>query len=87
MGPAAVASLGESHLQTRLDLSESISVLRDGLVLGDLGGLSGGPVMVWRTGPVLHAELVGVAVEYQESLDLLYVRRATCLDRNGSLVG
>ncbi len=87
VGTADVASVSEKSLMTRLDLAESVSVIREGLVLGSIGGLSGGPVFAWRSGPVLRAELVGFAVEYQETFDLLCVRRATCLDANGILLG
>ena len=85
-GTAEIAALGESHLVTRMAFDEAEVAIRDGLVLGSLGGLSGGPVFVWRPGVLLLTELVGFATEYQDDLDLLYVRRANCLLENGVIV-
>ncbi len=84
-GASPVSAIGDLHLVTRIEAEECVAAIRGGLVLGSLGGLSGGPVFVWRTAPILFAELVGFAMEYQETLDLLYIRRATCLDRAGRL--
>jgi hypothetical protein len=56
------------------------------LDLRPLGGLSGGPVFVWRRGVIARAELIGFIKEYQENLDLLYVRRANCITVDGILV-
>jgi hypothetical protein len=50
-----------------------------------LGGLSGGPVFVWRKTPILIAELVGFIYEYQESLDLMLVRSAAVIRADGTL--
>lgn len=85
-GTSEIAALGERHLVTRLALDECESAIRDGLVIGSLGGLSGGPVFVWRPGAILRTELVGFATQYQESFDLLYVRRATCISEDGRIV-
>lgn len=85
-GTAEIASLAERHFYTRLALEEAEVAIRDGLVLGSLGGLSGGPVFAWRPGLVLRAELVGFAIEYQQDLDLLYVRRATSVAEDGQLL-
>jgi hypothetical protein len=54
-------------------------------VFGFLGGLSGGPVFAWRKTPVLVAELVGFIYEYQESLDLMFVRSAAVIREDGRL--
>ena len=85
-GTTAVASRGgPTHFYTRIDLEDSIvgGVRPD--VSDDLGGLSGGPVFVWRKTPILVAELVGIIKEYQADLDLMYVRRASCLRSVGTL--
>lgn len=81
-----VESLAEQHLWTSLRLSESIIDRDPNLELGSLGGLSGGPVFAWRKTPILIAELVGFITEYQEGLDLLHVRRACCINADGTLV-
>jgi hypothetical protein len=86
-GASPVSALGERHLMTRIEPEECVAAIRGGLVMGSLGGLSGGPVFVWRTGPILVAELIGFAIEYQETLDLLYIRRAVCLESDGGLHG
>jgi len=36
--------------------------------------MSGGPVFVWRRGLIVNAELIGFIVEYQQNIDLLYMR-------------
>jgi hypothetical protein len=53
-GTSEIAALGEYHLFTRLAIAECESAIRDGLVLGSLGGLSGGPVFAWRPGLLLQ---------------------------------
>ena len=84
-GAGPVSSIGDQHLVTRIEFEECVAAIRDGLVMGSIGGLSGAPVFVWRSKPILFAELVGFVTEYQESLDLLYVRRANCLQIDGGL--
>ena len=59
--------------------------INHGLVLGSLGGMSGGPVFAWRIKPILRAELVGFIYEYHEGFDLLGIRDAAALKRDGSL--
>lgn len=82
-GAGEVTSVGERHVYTRLRLDECITAIRDGKVIGSLGGLSGSPVWVWRK---LHAELVGMVVEYEPRNDLLYIRRTAVLDPAGRLL-
>lgn len=84
-GASPVSSIGDQHLVTRIEFEECVAAIRGGLVMGSIGGLSGGPVFVWRSKPVLFAELIGFVTEYQENLDLLYVRRANCLQVDGGL--
>jgi hypothetical protein len=85
VGTTEVASLGSTHLVTRIELEKCVSsgVLPE--VTEDLGGMSGGPVFVWRKGVLVSAELIGVIYEYQASLDLLYVRRLACVRPDGTL--
>lgn len=85
-GTTAVDSLGDHHLVTRIQFDECVSDIAQGLVLGSLGGLSGGPVFAWRKTPILIAELIGFITEYQESFDLMYIRRASCISEAGYLV-
>lgn len=51
-GATPVESSGDKHLVTRIKIEECVVDLRDGLVLGSLGGLSGGPVFAWRKTPI-----------------------------------
>jgi len=81
-GAGEVTSVREDYLYTRFRLDDCIIAARDGLVASDLGGLSGGPVWAWRP---LHLELVGFVKEYQPDYDLLYVRRALVVSRDGTL--
>jgi hypothetical protein len=82
---AVVSRGGPTHLYTQVNLDQSIMSGVRPDIAEDLGGVSGGPVFVWRKTPVLIAELVGIVVEYQSSLDLLYVRRAACLRHDGTI--
>jgi hypothetical protein len=84
-GASGVHSVGTSYLYTRVEPKECLAALEDRLVIGSLGGLSGGPVFVWRTGLVVTAEFVGIVSEYQETYDLLYVARANCVQEDGTL--
>jgi hypothetical protein len=85
VGTSEVASLGANHLVTRIELDKCISSGVLPQVTEDLGGMSGGPVFVWRKGLVVTAELVGVMYEYQPSLDLMRVRRLNCIRPDGTL--
>jgi hypothetical protein len=80
-----VHAVGTNYLYTRIEPEECVAALEDRLVIGSLGGLSGGPVFVWRVGPVVTAEFVGIVTEYQEIYDLLYVTRADCVQPDGTL--
>jgi hypothetical protein len=84
-GTSEVASLGAAHLVTRLELEKCISSGVLPQVTEHLGGMSGGPVFVWRKSLLVTAELIGAIYEYQASLDLLYVRRLSCLRSDGTL--
>jgi hypothetical protein len=85
-GAAEVVSVRDSQLATTVQIEQCINQLNHGLVLGSLGGLSGGPVFAWRKTPVLHAELIGFIYEYQETFDLMLVRLALlCHLRSGAL--
>jgi hypothetical protein len=48
----------------------------------DWGGLSGGPVFMWRG---LVPELIGIVCEYQPSLDLLRIRCSNVIRTDGTL--
>jgi hypothetical protein len=77
--------MGDQHLVTRIELGECVLAIRGGLVMGSIGELSLAQCFVWRSKPILFAELIGFVPEHQESLDLLYVRRANCLQVDGGL--
>ena len=85
-GATGVDARGDRHLVTRIQIQQCLVDINRGLVTGSLGGLSGGPVFAWRKSPVLFAELVGFIIEYQEALDLMYIRRASCMNEAGQLV-
>lgn len=85
VGTAEVSSLGSTHLATRIELEQSVVSGVLPKVTEDLGGMSGGPVFVWRTGHIVRAELVGAIYESQASFDLMLVRRFNCIRRDGTL--
>jgi hypothetical protein len=85
-GTGEVLSVGEDHIVTTVQIKDCITQINHGRVWGSLGGLSGGPVFVWRKTPLLVAELVGFIYEYQESLDLMLVRAAKVLREDGTFV-
>lgn len=84
-GAAEVVSVREQQIASTVQLQDCVTQINHGLVMGSLGGLSGGPVFAWRKQPVLHAELIGFIFEYQESLDLMLVRSASVIREDGTL--
>ena len=85
VGAGAVASVGDSHIATRFDLQSCKVQINSGKVWGSMGGMSGGPVFVWRKTPILIAELVGFIYEYNEPYDILRVRLARVLGTDGCI--
>lgn len=84
-GASKVLSVGEDYIVTTIQLGKCITQITEGIILGSLGGLSGGPVFVWRTKPILIAELVGFMYEFHEKWDLMRVRAAKVIREDGSL--
>jgi hypothetical protein len=85
-GANEVHSVREDHIVTRIQVEQCIAKINDAKVLGSLGGLSGGPVFAWRKERLLHAEIIGFIYEYQDSLDLMYIRTANVLNQDGTFV-
>ena len=85
-GAAVIESVGDEHFCARLALDESSYLIRHNDTLGCAGGLSGAPVFVWRNSVILTVELVGFVYEYEPTFDLLYIRRARCIDADGTLL-
>ena len=54
----------------------------DGLDLHKLGGLSGGPVFIYRN---IYWEFIGMIYEFSENFDLMYVRPASLLLEDGTI--
>ena len=54
----------------------------------ELGGMSGGPVLQERTSTsgIITLEVVGFIYEYEDNLDALLIRPATCLNEDGTLI-
>lgn len=84
-GASQVKSVQDRGLVTAIEFEECVTQVNFEKKLGSLGGMSGGPVFVWRTAPILVAELVGFIYEYQESLDLLMVRSAGVVHEDGRI--
>jgi len=84
-GAAEVVSVRDNFIVTTVQIADCITQINHGKVWGSLGGLSGGPVFVWRKTPILIAELVGFIYEYQESLDLMFVRSANVIGIDGRI--
>jgi len=85
-GTGEVLSVGDDKIVTTIQIQNCITQINNGKVLGSLGGLSGGPVFVWRKTPILVAELVGFIYEYQEKLDLMFVRAAKVIREDGTFI-
>jgi hypothetical protein len=85
-GASEVLSVQPDRITTAIQIDDCISQINHGVVLGSLGGISGGPVFAWRKHSFLIAELVGFIYEYQEALDLLFVRSAAVLDDTGLVI-
>lgn len=85
-GASQVYSIGDEHIVTRIQIEQCITEINNGKVLGSLGGLSGGPVLAWRKETLLRAEIIGFIYEYQDSLDLMYIRAAKVMHQDGSFV-
>ena len=84
-GAASVESVSEDRICSRLALDEVTYFVRHRDAFQSAGGLSGAPVFAWRRGVLLTAELVGFVYEYQEAFDLLFIRRASCIQASGKL--
>ncbi len=85
-GASPIRSVHSTYFYTRLEIDSAIRAGVGRHDLGPLSGLSGGPVFVWRRGPVLRAELVGFVTEYAKEYDLFHVRRSTCIASDGTLI-
>jgi hypothetical protein len=83
-GAAGVYSVGETHFYSRLEIEVSEGKTYYNKKIVDLGGMSGGPVLRWRSGQV-RPDLVGFITEYQASLDLLHIRSSSVLESDGRL--
>ncbi|MFL6214220.1 MAG: hypothetical protein ACJ74J_10065 [Blastocatellia bacterium] len=83
-GASEIHAASENHIVTRIEAEKCRVSINEGKVLGSLGGLSGGPVFCWRKSELLRAELVGFIYEYQENLDLMYIRAAKVLAQDGT---
>ena len=53
-----------------------------GLDLHKLGGLSGGPVFIYRN---IYWEFIGMIYEFSENFDLMYIRPANLVLEDGSI--
>lgn len=86
LGAAFVQSVGEERFAILVQPEEGIVTINRGMILGSFGGLSGGPVFCWRKSDLLLAELVGFIYEHQETFDIMFVRMAKVLNRDGTFV-
>ena len=80
-GGSEVHSLGDNYFYARIELDRCVHPLVPEFTMPALGGLSGGPVFIWRQ---LHAELVGFIQQYQDQFDLLYIRKASVMLADGT---
>jgi hypothetical protein len=85
-GATFVQSVGDERFAVRPKAEEGIVTIDRGMVLGSLGGMSGGPVFCWRKKGLLWAEFVGFIYEHQETFDIMLVRAAKVLNRDGTFV-
>jgi hypothetical protein len=86
-GASSVESISPDRFFTRLALESCVAAVAQGLVVGSIRGLSGGPVFVWRTGTVAFAEFVGIASQYVEDWDVLRISRVNCIAPDGMIRG
>lgn len=85
-GATFVRSAGEEKFAVSIHTEQSIVTINQRRPLQSVGGLSGGPVFCWRNDKLLRAELVGFIYEYQDELDLMFVRAARVLNCDGTLI-
>jgi hypothetical protein len=85
-GATFVQSVGEERFAIRIQAEQGVVTFNRGMILGSLGGLSGGPVFCWKQGGLLWAELVGFIYEHQEEFDIMFVRAAKVINRDGTFV-
>jgi hypothetical protein len=85
-GATFVQSVGEERFAIRIQAENGMVTLNRRKILGSLGGMSGGPVFCWRNDGLLWAELVSFIYEHQEELDIMFVRAAKVLNRDGTFV-
>ncbi len=81
-----VDSASADHLAIVLNLSDAEAGGSPALPHSpDLGGVSGGPVMLIREAEIGTMTLVGVVYEYHRSLEIVRARRASLLNPDGTL--
>jgi hypothetical protein len=86
IGATPVTTVRETQIGCRFERDRWVwNSKLDGLVDPlDLGGMSGGPAFVLRS---LHWELAGVVFEFNPNLDVLFLRPAHMIERNGLVRG
>lgn len=85
-GATFIRSVGEERFAIRVQAEEGIVTMNRGMTLGSFGGLSGGPVFCWRKSSLLWAEFVGFIYEHEATFDIMFVRMAKVLKRDGTFV-
>ena len=88
-GATEISSINDEYFICQFEREywvESLDI-KDGKDLHELGGLSGGPVFLIRdNNGITYYEFVGIIYQFSTDYDLLYIRKAKFINKDGSIL-
>ena len=88
-GATEISSINDEYFICQFEREywvESLD-LKNGKELHELGGLSGGPVFLIRdNNGITYYEFVGIIYQFSTDYDLLYIRKAKFINKDGSIL-
>lgn len=82
-----IESINENDIICQVDKTQMVDIFGKGLPTDtyDLGGLSGAPICVVSTQPVINWRLVGIIHEANKNLQIIYARKINFISLDGRL--
>ena len=88
-GATEISSINDEYFICQFEREywvESLDI-KNGKELHELGGLSGGPVFLIRdNNGITYYEFVGIIYQFSTDYDLLYIRKAKFINKDGSIL-